>query len=122
VHFGSRGFPHDHIEWPAAGYLHFVMDTLGRGNEWRSGGDTEVARGSHPHHQGFMTKGIDSKDTYYYRRLYTDAVLTIDARRSLDLVEPDQIAVTGGSQGGGLALIVAGLVPDLLAVMPEVPF
>jgi len=28
----------------------------------------------------------------------------------------------GVSQGGGLALAVAGLVPDLLAVMPDVPF
>jgi cephalosporin-C deacetylase len=119
---GGRGFPHEHIEWPAAGYLHLIMDTRGQGSEWGSGGDTEDAHGSHPHHPGFMTKGIDSKETYYYRRLYTDAVLAIDALRSLNLVAPDQIAVTGGSQGGGLALVVAGLVPDLLAVMPEVPF
>lgn len=119
---GGRGLPHEHIEWPAAGYLHFVMDTRGQGSEWGSGGDTDDAHGSHPHHPGFMTKGIDSKDTYYYRRLYTDSVLAIDALRSLNLVAPDQIAVTGGSQGGGLALVVAGLVPDLLAVMPEVPF
>ncbi len=119
---GGRGFPHEHLEWPAAGYLHFVMDTRGQGSEWGSGGDTTDDHGSHPHHPGFMTKGIDSKDTYYYRRLYTDAALAIDALRSLKFVADDQIAVTGGSQGGGLALVAASLVPGLLGVMPEVPF
>ena len=29
---------------------------------------------------------------------------------------------SGGSQGGGLTLAVAGLVPNLLATMPDVPF
>jgi len=119
---GGRGFPHEHIKWPAAGYAHFVMDTRGQGSEWGSGGDTSDEHGSHPHHPGFMTKGIGSKDTYYYRRLYTDAVLMIDAVRSLNIVAPNQIAVTGGSQGGGLALVVSGLVDDLLGVLPEVPF
>lgn len=119
---GGRGFPHEHIKWPAAGYAHFVMDTRGQGSEWGSGGDTGDEHGSHPHHPGFMTKGIDSKDTYYYRRLYTDAVLAIDAVRSLNIVAPNQIAVTGVSQGGGLALVVSGLVSDLLGVLPEVPF
>jgi cephalosporin-C deacetylase len=32
------------------------------------------------------------------------------------------MAVTGGSQGGGITLAIAGLVPDLAAVMPDVPF
>ena len=34
----------------------------------------------------------------------------------------DTVSVQGVSQGGGLALAVAGLVPDLVAVMPDVPF
>lgn len=119
---GGRGFAHEHIKWPAAGYAHFVMDTRGQGSAWGTGGQTSDDHGSHPHYPGFMTKGIDSKDTYYYRRLYTDAVLAIDAVRSLNIVAADHIAVTGGSQGGGLALVVSGLVKDLLAAMPEVPF
>ena len=119
---GGRGFPHEHLKWPAAGYAHFVMDTRGQGSEWGSGGETNDDHGSHPHHPGFMTKGIGSKDTYYYRRLYTDAVLAIDALRSLKIVAPDKVAVTGGSQGGGLALVVSGLVENLFAVLPEVPF
>ena len=37
-------------------------------------------------------------------------------------VAVDSVSVQGVSQGGGLALAVAGLVPDLVAVMPDVPF
>jgi hypothetical protein len=32
------------------------------------------------------------------------------------------VAVSGGSQGGGISLAVAGLVPDLWACLPDVPF
>jgi cephalosporin-C deacetylase len=32
------------------------------------------------------------------------------------------VAVNGGSQGGGLALAAAGLVPDLLLTLTDVPF
>ena len=119
---GGRGFPHEHLQWPAAGFAYFVMDTRGQGSEWGSGGETNDDHGSHAHHPGFMTKGIESKETYYFRRLYTDAVLAVDAVRSLKIVEPNKIAVTGVSQGGGLALVVSGLVDELLAVLPEVPF
>lgn len=119
---GGRGFPHEHLQWPAAGFAYFVMDTRGQGSEWGSGGETSDNHGSHSHHPGFMTKGIGAKEIYYYRRLYTDAVLAVDTVRSLGIVEPNKIAVTGGSQGGGLALAVSGLVEDLYAVLPEVPF
>jgi cephalosporin-C deacetylase len=119
---GGRGFPHEHLKWPSAGFAHFVMDTRGQGGEWGSGGGTPDNHGSHGHHPGFMTKGIESKETYYYRRVYTDAVLAVDFVRSLNVVDPKNIIVAGGSQGGGISLAVAGLVKDLFAVLPEVPF
>jgi cephalosporin-C deacetylase len=37
-------------------------------------------------------------------------------------VDPTRVIVHGGSQGGGLTLGVAGLVPDLLMAAPDVPF
>jgi cephalosporin-C deacetylase len=38
------------------------------------------------------------------------------------MARADRVAVTGGSQGGGITLAVSSLVPDLWAVMPDVPF
>jgi cephalosporin-C deacetylase len=69
-----------------------------------------------------VTVGIHSPWDYYYRRLITDAVRAIDAIRSLPGVDRTRVVATGNSQGGGLALAVAGLVPDLAAVIVTAPF
>jgi cephalosporin-C deacetylase len=61
-------------------------------------------------------------DTYYYRRLYTDAVLAVDAARALAGIDAEQVAVAGVSQGGGVTLAVAGLTDGVSAVMADVPF
>lgn len=119
---GGRGLVHEHLAWAASGFAHVVMDTRGQGSGWGTGGDTPDPHGSGPAFPGFMTRGIQSRETYYYRRVFTDAVRLIDAVRELDFVDADTIAVTGGSQGGAISLAVAGLVPGLLAVMPDVPF
>ncbi|WP_255412016.1 acetylxylan esterase [Cryobacterium sp. Y82] len=70
---------------------------------------------------GFLTRGIDSRETYYYRRLFTDAVRAVAAARTLAVVDQARVGIMGTSQGGGIALAVAGLVPDLAAVVARVP-
>jgi cephalosporin-C deacetylase len=69
-----------------------------------------------------MTRGIANPADYYYRRLFTDAVRAVDAAHSHEDVDPSRTFVEGGSQGGGLALAVAALRPDLAGVMADVPF
>jgi cephalosporin-C deacetylase len=120
---GGRGLPCDWLLWATVGYAHFVMDTRGQGSEWTNG-DTPDSEpdGGNPQIPGFMTRGILKPETYYYRRVFTDAVRAVEAARSHPAVEASRIAVTGGSQGGGITLAVAGLVPDLAAAMPDVPF
>lgn len=118
---GGRARPLDDLLWSSAGYAHLLVDTRGQGSAW-STGDTPDPEGSGPQHPGFVTRGIESRETYYYRRVFTDAVRAVDLARSLDLVDPEKVAVVGGSQGGGIALAVAGLVPGLTAAFPSVPF
>jgi len=119
---GGRGLPFERIQWAAAGFVHILMDTRGQGSNWGTGGDPPDPHGSGPATHGVMTRGIESPGTYYYRRLFTDAVRLVDAARTLDFVDADRVAVAGASQGGAITLAVAGLVPDLIAVMPDVPF
>ena len=69
-----------------------------------------------------MTKGIEDPKTYYYRRVFVDAVRALEVVRSLPDVDASSVAVQGISQGGGIALASAGLANDLVAVMPDVPF
>jgi cephalosporin-C deacetylase len=118
---GGRGLPHEVSCWTLAGYATLVMDTRGQGSGW-SQGDTDDPAGSGPSHPGFMTRGILDPQTYYYRRLYTDAALAIDAIRASPLVDPSRVVVTGRSQGGGLSIAAAALVPDIAAALPDVPF
>ncbi|WP_328540082.1 acetylxylan esterase [Streptomyces sp. NBC_00344] len=118
---GGRGLPHTHLLWPAAGFAHFVMDTRGQGSGW-GGGDTPDPVGSGPAYPGFMTRGIDDPASYYYRRVFTDAVRAVEAARSHESVDATRTAVVGSSQGGGIAIAVGGLVPGLAAVAPDVPF
>ncbi|KPI20387.1 Cephalosporin-C deacetylase [Actinobacteria bacterium OK074] len=119
---GGRGLPHTHLLWASAGYAHFVMDTRGQGSAWGGGGDTPDPVGFGPAYPGFMTRGIEDPESYYYRRLFTDAVRAVEAARSHPLTDPARTAVVGGSQGGGIAIVAGGLVPDLAAVAPDVPF
>jgi cephalosporin-C deacetylase len=119
---GGRGLPHERLGWAASGYAHLIMDTRGQGSGWGTGGVTPDPHGSGPAAPGFMTRGIDDPNDYYYRRVYTDAVLAIDAVRSLDRIDATRVAVTGTSQGGGITIAAAALSTGLIAAMPDVPF
>ncbi len=118
---GGRSFAHEHLLWAASGRAVLVMDTRGQGSSWSAGGTPDPV-GSDPAHPGFMTRGIGARETYYYRRVFTDAVRAVEAAAGLPGVDAARIAVCGGSQGGGISLAVAGLVPGLAGVMPDVPY
>lgn len=118
---GGRGLAHERLRWALAGYVHVVMDSRGQGSDW-SVGSTPDPVGSGPAHPGFMTRGAHSPDELYLRRLATDAVLLVDAVRQLPGVNPARVLVSGASQGGGLALIVAALQHGLAGVLADVPF
>ncbi|MGZ8528873.1 MAG: acetylxylan esterase, partial [Candidatus Limnocylindrales bacterium] len=119
---GGRGLPHERVLWAAAGYAHLVMDTRGQGSSWAVGDTPDPDATGAPFHPGFMTQGVLDPAAYYYRRVMADAVRAVEAARLHDAVDASRVAVTGGSQGGGLSVAVAALVPDLVAAMPDVPF
>lgn len=118
---GGRGHPLDNLVWPSAGYVHIVMDTRGQGSIRRRGSTSDHGS-TGPSVPGFMTKGIETPQTYYYRRLIVDAVRSVQVAQWLPQVDKNRIAVLGRSQGGGLALAVAGLVPEVSALIAQVPF
>lgn len=120
---GGRGLPFDWLLWPSAGFATLVMDTRGQGSTWRQGDTPDPgADAAGPHHPGFMTMGVLDPDSYYYRRVYADAVRAVRTLQAHPAVDGARIAATGASQGGGITLAVAGLVPDLALAMPDVPF
>jgi cephalosporin-C deacetylase len=126
---GGRGLPHERLDFAAAGYAHLVMDTRGQGGNWGSGGVTPDPVGRGASTPGMMTAGIEDPHAHYYRRFFTDAARAVDAVRALPGIDPNRVAVTGGSQGGGASIAAAAILamaddgaPYLRAAMPDVPF
>lgn len=118
---GGRSFPSEHLQYAMAGMGQLVMDSRGQG--WTNPGSTADAGVMCPQAPGVMTRGIESRDTYYYRRLFTDGVRAVEAAKAHPRVDARRVAVAGGSQGGGITLAVAGLCGDqVVAALPDVPF
>jgi cephalosporin-C deacetylase len=118
---GGRGLAHQVPLWPLAGYACLQVDTRGQGSG-STPGDTPDPGGSAPAYPGYLTRGVLDPATYYYRRVFTDAVLAVDAAKSMPGVDASRVAVTGGSQGGGISVAVGSLRDDLSAVLADVPF
>lgn len=119
----GRGWPHEWLHWSAAGYANFVMDTRGQGSNGSLVGATpDPDPSGGPQTPGFMTRGVTDPSTYYYRRVFTDAVRAVETAREHPLVDASRVVVGGASQGGGITLAVSGLVEGLAGAMPDVPF
>jgi cephalosporin-C deacetylase len=58
---------------------------------------------------GYPTFGLDSRERYYYRRVYVGTLRANDFLTSLPQWDGKNLGVTGGSQGGALAIVTAGL-------------
>ncbi len=118
----GRGLPHERLTWVNAGYAHLLMDNRGQGDQYGNGGATPDPHATAPGGPGPAVRGLLSPRDYHYRRLVTDAVRAVAAVRALPGVDGSRVAAVGNSQGGGLALAVAGLIPDLAALLVTAPF
>lgn len=118
---GGRGLPGDHLQWASAGFVHLLMDTRGQGASWGDGAATADPHGTGTSTPGFMTRGIESPETYYYRRVYVDAHHAVEAAAALPWVDPVRIAVQGISQGGGLTIAAAALNHRVVAARATAP-
>ena len=119
---GGRSLPTVPSLYALAGFAHLKMDTRGQGSTWSPGHTPDGGADGAPQIPGFMTRGVLDPKTYYYRRLITDAVRAVEAARSHPAVDPDRVAVTGRSQGGGLTIAAAALADGIVAAAPDVPF
>jgi cephalosporin-C deacetylase-like acetyl esterase len=59
--------------------------------------------------RGYMNINLDDRDHFYYKHVYLGCVRAIDYIFSLHQFDGVNIAVAGGSQGGALSIVTAGL-------------
>ena len=117
----GRGVPGERLFWPSAGYVHLIMDSRGQGGDCGTGGATPDPHPASPHAFGFFTLGVENRETYYFRRLITDAHRAIDAAATLNFIDPKRIFVAGASQGGTLAVCVGAWHQSVRAALSDLP-
>ena len=70
---------------------------------------------------GYHGFGIEDPYRYYHRRTLQAAMRAVDYLCTREDVDPDKIIVFGGSQGGGLSLLIAAIDKRIDAVVATVP-
>ena len=116
--YSGRGpRPLDLITYASQGMCVLSMDCRGQ-----NGQSQDALIADEGHHSGWMTKGIRNPRQYYYRYVYADAVRALQLLARRDEVDETRIAVTGGSQGGALALAASALSDVPILSLPDVPF
>ncbi len=107
------------LSFAACGFVAISMSCRGQGGLSE---DLESVRGNTLH--GHIIRGLDDPDPekLYYRQVFLDTAQLARIAMSMPDVDPDRVAATGGSQGGGLTLACAALTPQLNRAAPVMPF
>jgi len=69
--------------------------------------------------KGYWTAGIAGPRTSMWRTIYVSLVRAVDFMLAQPEVDPGRVAVLGGSQGGGLSMVAAGLDHRIGFCMPS---
>src|SRR5690554_2121351 len=99
---GGRGLAEDHVVWAAAGFAVLAVDARLQGGS--TGSNCPLSHGTV---KGWVTQGILSPETSYYRFLLGDAYRAVSCLAQQPEVDYNRIGVVGSSQGGGMALWTA---------------
>lgn len=77
----------------------------------------EITQAFGDHHaNGYLSNGLQSRETYYMRKVYAALVRAVDYVTSLPEWDGRNVLVQGNSQGAALSLVLAGLDPRVTAV------
>jgi len=122
VHFhgysGRSGDWTEYLRWAGAGFVAAALDCRGQAGESE---DPGAVRGNTLH--GHIIRGLqDDPDKLLYRAIFLDTVRLAQIVMELDEVDPQRVAATGASQGGGLTLACASLEPRISRLAPVYPF
>jgi cephalosporin-C deacetylase len=71
--------------------------------------------------RGYTVFNLDDPERYYYRRVYLGCLRANDFLVSHPKWDGKNLIVTGGSQGGALTIVTAGLDPRVTALAPYYP-
>lgn len=102
---GHRGYPSQLMHWVSMGLAVLAVDCRDQGGIT---GNCASYHGSGMV-SNVVTKGITSKEEYYYKAVYVDSIKAIDFVSELPEIDMSRIIVRGTSQGGALGMAVSAL-------------
>ena len=115
---GSSGTFTTLLSYASQGYAVAYMDTRGQG-----GYSEDVGGGAGTTFTTPFMRGFDGKpEELLCRDLFLDTAMLARVVMSLDYVDKTRVGVTGGSQGGGLSVACAALVPEIKLCAPIFPY
>lgn len=103
------------------GCIRLEMEIHGLNPELDAETFKEISNAFNSRENGYLSNGIDSRENYYMKRVYLGCVRAIDYLTSLPEWDGRNVAVQGGSQGGALAIVTAGLDKRVTACVANHP-
>lgn len=109
--------PNQFSHWLKAGYACLVIDNRGQGGKTQDTAPYKTIDLGVP-----MGKGFLSNEDFYMRRLVADNLRAVTLAAQLPEIDQKAIFLRGGSQGGGVALLVNALTEQpIKATFADVP-
>ena len=93
------------------GFIRMEMEIHGLDPRLDEGTFADVSNAFNSSDNAYLQNGIDSRERFYMRHVYVALTKAIDFLTSLPEWDGRNVIVQGGSQGGGLSLVAAGLDP-----------
>lgn len=114
---GDSALVADYLKWALLGIAVVSFDVRGQG---KSPDYARYPNGTKT--PGWMVQGILEKENYYYVNVHKDIIAQLEWSKSSLPFKTAKIGVLGSSQGGGLALVAAGLEPEVEFIVADWPF
>ncbi len=101
--------PLRHKYYAEAGCIRFEFEIHGLHPDLPEERFRELSAAFNGRENGYLTNNLDDRDNYYMKRVYLACVRAVDLLTSLPEWDGRNVIAQGGSQGGALALVAAGL-------------
>lgn len=106
------------IAYVSQGFCVASMDVRGQGGLSEDVGGFQGPTFANP-----FIRGVEGEpENMLYRDIYLDTAMLYRVVTMRNDVDPARVGVYGGSQGGGLALACAALVPEIRLCAPDFPY
>ncbi|MGL1888831.1 MAG: acetylxylan esterase [Reichenbachiella sp.] len=101
--------PTKHLFYAENEMIRFDMEIHGIRPDLDSETYREISKAFGNKNDSYLVNGLDNRDSYYMKKVFLSCIRAIDYLSTLEQWDGENMIAQGGSQGGALALITAGL-------------